>query len=424
MFYWFIAIPFFVALAMFTLYPRPGVEIGMKEIEDTTIDAAAFRMAMQHNAMVKVVKAHLKDNTKYSQVSDTWSVTSDDITDISDFLPSGYQNDVLGSFESTVYCLSSTDQDGVSNPRTLCKDADFVYVFTYPVLDTANRWYGSGEASLLAEKIGKYQGVISGASYGVIKETNPAADANKNPVGSKRGIIKEGVLGANAIMYDYLPSAFSCRKGDLQDKFVLMSMVKGSGSFPIPVTRCANYINYSILNTGCPYVTNEVLFASNKSGKLTISCTGRYTIEIAGGAGKDYADVKGNGGVLTISNKSLSKDTKISFSTKPGYTKKPSKPGSAMSLTISDKLVAVAGGGGAYLSGGGGYQGGCGADGNGQGFVADCASVTSGAAGGRAGSDAYGGSGYCNTEEGYACSQVYNSNASPEPYIKIIYLGN
>ncbi|MBR7159246.1 MAG: hypothetical protein IKD08_06210 [Alphaproteobacteria bacterium] len=423
MFYWFAAIPLFIALAMFTLYPRPGKEMGMKVLEDTTVDAAAFRIAMQHDAMVKTVRAHLKNNSTYTSVVDKWVVSSDNITPIDDFLPIGYQNDALDSFESTVYCLAETDQDGVANPSTQCKNADFVYVFTYPSIDASNRWYGSGEAKVLAEKIGNYRGLISGA-YGIIQETLPAPDADRNPVGSKRGVIKEGVLGTNDLMYEYLPSAFSCRKGDLKGKLVLVTRVKGTKAFQRPTSRCSGYANYSLLSTSCPYTANKVILASNKSGKLTISCAGRYTFELAGGAGKDYADVKGNGGRITISNRTLAKDTKISFTTKPGYKKKPSKPGSAMTLTIGDTLVAVAGGGGAYLSGGGGYQGGCGSDGNGQGVVANCVSVTSGAAGGRAGSNAYGGSGYCNTGAGYACTQVYNTNASPDPYIKINYLGS
>ncbi len=428
MFYWFIAIPFFVALAMFTLYPRPGAEIGMKALEDTSVDAAAFRMAMQHDAMVKATKAHLKDNTKYTWVRDGAGTVSSDLSVVSALLPSGFQNDSADSFESIIYCMSATDQDGVTSPQPACKDAAFVYVFTHPVINASNRWYGEGEAAVLADKISKYKGIMSGAAYGVVKETAPAPDANKNPVGSKRGMIREGVLGANAIMYDYLPSAFSCRRGDLKGRIVLMSQVKGSGTFPLPTTRCPNYLNYSIAAAACPYTTNQVIFASNKSGKLNISCAGRYTIEIAGGAGKDYADVKGNGGLLRINNRTLAKDTKITFSTKSGYTKKPSKPGSAMGLTIDGKLIAVAGGGGAYYSGGGGYHGGCGTDGNGQGFVADCVSVTSGATGGKAEasgiSGAYGGSGYCNTAEGYTCTQSYNSNAAPEPYIKVTYLGS
>ena len=56
MFFWLIAIPFFVIIAMFTLFRLPSSDLNQpEEMQDA---AMAFRMAMQHDAAAKLMQEY------------------------------------------------------------------------------------------------------------------------------------------------------------------------------------------------------------------------------------------------------------------------------------------------------------------------------------------------------------------------------
>ena len=56
MFFWLIAIPFFVIIAMFTLFRLPSS--GLHESKDIQDTAMAFRMVLQHDAAAKLMQEY------------------------------------------------------------------------------------------------------------------------------------------------------------------------------------------------------------------------------------------------------------------------------------------------------------------------------------------------------------------------------
>ena len=110
MFFWLVAIPFFVIIAMFTLFKFPSGDLHKPEdIQDT---AMAFRMAMQHDAAAKLMQEYQADSESdmfdegsYDLGGDAWKETILD----SGYLPSTFIPDT-DNITTYIRCLNGLRQ--------------------------------------------------------------------------------------------------------------------------------------------------------------------------------------------------------------------------------------------------------------------------------------------------------------------------
>ena len=156
MFFWLIAIPFFVIIAMFTLFRFPSDDLHKPEdIQDT---AMAFRMAMQHDAAVKLMQEYQADSEldmfdegSYDLGGDVWKETI--LT--SGYLPSSFIPDT-DNITTYVRCLNGLRQ------IASCRGALGVYMITAatpPSSDSiTTRWFEKKGAVNLASQLKKFEG--------------------------------------------------------------------------------------------------------------------------------------------------------------------------------------------------------------------------------------------------------------------------
>ena len=110
MFFWLIAIPFFVIIAMFTLFRLPSGDLNQpEEMQDA---AMAFRMAMQHDAAAKLMQEYqgssesdMFDEGSYDLGGDTWKETILE----SGYLPSSFIPDT-DNITTYVRCVNGLRQ--------------------------------------------------------------------------------------------------------------------------------------------------------------------------------------------------------------------------------------------------------------------------------------------------------------------------
>ncbi len=156
MFFWLIAIPFFVIIAMFTLFRFPSDDLHKPEdIQDT---AMAFRMAMQHDAAVKLMQEYQADSEldmfdegSYDLGGDAWKETI--LT--SGYLPSSFIPDT-DNITTYIRCLNGLRQ------IASCRGANGIYMITAatpPSSDSiTTRWFEKKGAVNLASQLKKFEG--------------------------------------------------------------------------------------------------------------------------------------------------------------------------------------------------------------------------------------------------------------------------
>ena len=177
MFFWLIAIPFFVIIAMFTLFKLPSNDLKKpEEIQDT---AMAFRMVLQHDAAVKLMEDYkadtestLFDSGSYDMSGDDWKATLKG----SGYLPSNFIPDT-DNIVTYVRCL------GGSREVTSCRYANGVYVITAAAVPSAgaitSRWFEKVGAGNLATQLEKYAGSFPIKQDGLVLPKKPRKEENE-----------------------------------------------------------------------------------------------------------------------------------------------------------------------------------------------------------------------------------------------------
>ena len=156
MFFWLVAIPFFVIIAMFTLFRLPSDKLHSPEdIQDTGM---AFRMVMQHDTAVKLMQRYRRDNE-----SDMFNEGSYDLSGnswkeaimTSGYLPSSFIPDT-DNITTYIRCLNG------AKLVASCRSALGVYVITAVTPPSGNsittRWFEQKGAENLAMQLKKYEG--------------------------------------------------------------------------------------------------------------------------------------------------------------------------------------------------------------------------------------------------------------------------
>ena len=156
MFFWLMAIPFFVIIAMFTLFKLPANDLKKpEEIQDT---AMAFRMVLQHDAAAKLMEAYradakstLFDLGSYNMEGDGWKA----MLEGSKYLPANFISDT-DNIVTYIRCLNGLRE--VVN----CRKATGIYMITASAVPSSDaqtaRWFETVGAEDLAEQLGKYAG--------------------------------------------------------------------------------------------------------------------------------------------------------------------------------------------------------------------------------------------------------------------------
>ena len=156
MFFWLMAIPFFVIIAMFTLFKLPSNDLKKpEEIQDT---AMAFRMALQHDAAAKLMEAYRADSEStlfdlgsYNMEGEGWKA----MLEGSKYLPANFITDT-DNIVTYIRCLNGLRE--VVN----CRKATGIYMITASAVPSADaqtaRWFETVGAEDLAEQLGKYAG--------------------------------------------------------------------------------------------------------------------------------------------------------------------------------------------------------------------------------------------------------------------------
>ena len=156
MFFWLIAIPFFVIIAMFTLFRLPSS--GLHEPEDIQDTAMAFRMVLQHDAAAKLMQEYqatgesdMFDEGSYDLGGDTWKETLMD----SGYLPASFIPDT-DNITTYIRCLNGL------RLVTSCRDATGIYMVTAATPPSESsittRWFEHKGAINLASQLKKYEG--------------------------------------------------------------------------------------------------------------------------------------------------------------------------------------------------------------------------------------------------------------------------
>ena len=156
MFFWLIAIPLFVIVAMFTLFKLPSNDLNKSEdIQDT---AMAFRMALQHDAAAKLMQEYhaydeldMFNEGHYDLGGDTWKETILG----SGYLPSSFIPDT-DNITTYIRCVNGLRE--ISS----CRDASGIYMITAATPPSSNsitaRWFEQKGAINLASQLKKYEG--------------------------------------------------------------------------------------------------------------------------------------------------------------------------------------------------------------------------------------------------------------------------
>ncbi len=178
MFFWLIAIPFFVIIAMFTLFRLPSSDLNQpEEIQDA---AMAFRMALQHDAAAKLMEDYKAngestffDLGSYNIEGDDWKVTLME----SGYLPASFVSDT-DNIVTYVRCLNSLRE------ITSCRTATGVYIVTAAAAPSSSaitsRWFETAGAERLAEQLEKYSGSFPVKQDGLAIPVRPVKEEDES----------------------------------------------------------------------------------------------------------------------------------------------------------------------------------------------------------------------------------------------------
>jgi len=178
MFFWLIAIPFFVIIAMFTLFRLPSSDLNQpEEIQDA---AMAFRMALQHDAAAKLMEDYKADSEStffdlgsYNIEGDDWKTT----LLASGYLPASFVSDT-DNIVTYVRCLNSLRE------ITSCRTATGVYIVTAAAAPSSSaitsRWFETAGAERLAEQLEKYSGSFPVKQDGLAIPVRPVKEEDES----------------------------------------------------------------------------------------------------------------------------------------------------------------------------------------------------------------------------------------------------
>jgi len=178
MFFWLIAIPFFVIIAMFTLFRLPSNDLNQpEEIQDA---AMAFRMALQHDAAAKLMEDYKAngestffDLGSYNIEGDDWKATLME----SGYLPASFVSDT-DNIVTYVRCLNSLRE------ITSCRTATGVYIVTAAAAPSSSaitsRWFETAGAERLAEQLEKYSGSFPVKQDGLAIPVRPVKEEDES----------------------------------------------------------------------------------------------------------------------------------------------------------------------------------------------------------------------------------------------------
>ena len=177
MFFWLVAIPFFVIIAMFTLFRLPSDKLHSPEdIQDTGM---AFRMVMQHDAAVKLMQRYRRDNESdmfnegsYDLSGNIWK----DTILTSGYLPSSFIPDT-DNITTYIRCLNG------AKLVASCRGALGVYVITAATPPTigsvTTRWFEQKGAENLAMQLKKYEGSFPIKQVSLVLPEKPKKGADE-----------------------------------------------------------------------------------------------------------------------------------------------------------------------------------------------------------------------------------------------------
>ena len=171
MFFWLIAIPFFVIIAMFTLFRLPSS--GLHEPEDIQDTAMAFRMVLQHDAAAKLMQEYkatgesdMFDEGSYDLGGDEWKETILS----SGYIPSSFIPDT-DNITTYIRCLNGLRQ------ITSCRGATGIYMVTAATPPSGSsittRWFEKKGAENLASQLKKYEGSFPVKQSGLVLPKKP-----------------------------------------------------------------------------------------------------------------------------------------------------------------------------------------------------------------------------------------------------------
>jgi len=178
MFFWLIAIPFFVIVAMFTLFRLPSS--GLHEPEDIQDTAMAFRMVLQHDAAAKMMQeyqasneSNMFDEGSYDLGGDTWEETILN----SGYLPANFIPDT-DNITTYIRCLDSSRQ------VVSCHNATGVYMVTAATPPSGDsitaRWFEQKGAVDLATQLKKYEGSFPVKLGGLVLPKKPRKEEGES----------------------------------------------------------------------------------------------------------------------------------------------------------------------------------------------------------------------------------------------------
>ena len=178
MFFWLIAIPFFVIIAMFTLFRLPSSDLNQpEEMQDA---AMAFRMAMQHDAAAKLMQEYqgssesdMFDEGSYDLGGDTWKETILE----SGYLPSSFIPDT-DNITTYVRCVNGLRQ------IASCRGAKGIYMITAATPPSGEsitaRWFEQKGAQNLATQLNKYEGSFPVKQGGLVLPRKPRKEEDES----------------------------------------------------------------------------------------------------------------------------------------------------------------------------------------------------------------------------------------------------
>jgi len=178
MFFWLIAIPFFVIIAMFTLFRLPSSDLNQpEEMQDA---AMAFRMAMQHDAAAKLMQEYqggsesdMFDEGSYDLGGDTWKETILE----SGYLPSSFIPDT-DNITTYVRCVNGLRQ------IASCRGAKGIYMITAATPPSGEsitaRWFEQKGAQSLATQLNKYEGSFPVKQGGLVLPRKPRKEEDES----------------------------------------------------------------------------------------------------------------------------------------------------------------------------------------------------------------------------------------------------
>jgi|GEM_PF-5818586 len=178
MFFWLIAIPFFVIIAMFTLFRLPSSDLNQpEEMQDA---AMAFRMAMQHDAAAKLMQEYqgnsesdMFDEGSYDLGGDTWKETILE----SGYLPSSFIPDT-DNITTYVRCVNGLRQ------IASCRGAKGIYMITAATPPSGesitSRWFEQKGAQNLATQLNKYEGSFPVKQGGLVLPRKPRKEEDES----------------------------------------------------------------------------------------------------------------------------------------------------------------------------------------------------------------------------------------------------